>query len=113
MDCFDEIGDSIDDTLLEFCKNEYSDCSNFDDIKIKIRDVEIKNTRNSEISEFTLQIYAYAYQKIMDFLRERFDHHLQQIVFLKLFTNLSTFRFIFIIQTYLGKLLDMCMIFVI
>ena len=60
--------------MLEFCKNECLDCSNFDDIKTEIKDVEIKNNNNSKISKFALQIYTYVYQKTMDFLRGRFDH---------------------------------------
>ena len=44
--------------LLEFCRSECSDCSNFDNIKNEIKDVEIKNTRNYKIANFMLQIYA-------------------------------------------------------
>ena len=43
-------------------------------LKNKVKDVEIKNTRNSKISKFLLQIYTYAYHKVMDLLRGRFDH---------------------------------------
>lgn len=74
LECYYDIDDSLDNTLLELCRNECSDCSNFDDIKNEIKDVEIKDTRNFKISKFTLQIYAYVYQKIMNFPRGRFDH---------------------------------------
>ena len=39
LDCYDKTDDSLDNTLLEFRKNECLDCSNFDDIKNKIKDV--------------------------------------------------------------------------
>ena len=60
--------------MLEFCRSECSDCSNFNNIKNEIKDVEIKNTRNYKITNFKLQIYASVYQKLMDFPRGKFDH---------------------------------------
>ena len=70
LNCFS----TIDNTLLESCRNECLGCSNFDDIKNEINDVDIKNIGNSKISKFTLQIYSYAYKKLMDFSRARFDY---------------------------------------
>ena len=58
------------DFCLEFCK----DCCDFVEIRDRVSSVEIKNTMQSKIPKSTLQLYAYVYQKIMDFPQGRFDY---------------------------------------
>ena len=54
----------------EFC----ADTLNFEDIKRSILVVEMKNPPRSTISKSTLQLYAYVYQKIMNFPNGKFDY---------------------------------------
>ena len=58
-----------------FCRNCCTGCSDFDEIKDLISDVKIENSRNgSKIPKFTLQIYAFVYQRLIDFPQGRFDY---------------------------------------
>ena len=51
------------------------DCSDFGEIKDLINDVKIKNGKSStKIPKFTLQTYAFVYQRLMDFPHGRFDY---------------------------------------
>ena len=59
--------------LVEFCKEFCEDRDDFCEIKEKILDVKIKNNKNSKISKFTLQLYAFVYQRIFDFPK-KFDY---------------------------------------
>ena len=43
-------------------------------MKEAIKDITIKNKQGSKISKFVLQIYAFVYQRIMDFPRGCFVH---------------------------------------
>ena len=43
-------------------------------MKEAIKDITIKNKQGSKISKFVLQIYAFVYQRIMDFPRGCFDY---------------------------------------
>ena len=43
-------------------------------MKEAINDITIKSNQASKISKFVLQIYAFVYQRIMDFLRECFNY---------------------------------------
>ena len=43
-------------------------------MKKAIKDITIKNKQGSKISKFVLQIYAFVYQRIMDFPRGCFDY---------------------------------------
>ena len=60
------------DELLEFC-NEFCDCTDFIEIKEKISDVEVKSKQMTKIPKFTLQIYAFVYQRIMRFPKTKFE----------------------------------------
>ena len=60
---------------LIFIKNYCADCPNFNEIKDLIRDAKIENNRNgSKVPKFTLQTYAFVYQRLMDFPYGRFDY---------------------------------------
>ena len=43
-------------------------------MKEAIKDITIKNKQGSKISKFVLQIYAFVYQRIMDFPQGCFDY---------------------------------------
>ena len=43
-------------------------------MKESIKDITIKDKQGSKISKFVLQIYAFVYQRIMDFPRGCFDY---------------------------------------
>ena len=50
------------------------DCSDFWEIKDLINHVKIKNGKSStKIPKFTLQTYAFVYQRLMDFPHGRLD----------------------------------------
>ena len=60
------------DELLDFCNNYYKDCMDFIDLKEKISDIEIKSKQQqqkSKIPKFTLQLYAFFYQRSCVFQR--------------------------------------------
>ena len=67
LDCHGKRDGCLDEEILEFCCEECADSANFDDIKTEIKDTEIKSNRKSKTSRFTLQTYAFAYYKIIDF----------------------------------------------
>ena len=52
--------------LLNFCGDNRADCSDFDELKETIESVEVKNSPVLKIIKFTLEIYAFVYQKLMD-----------------------------------------------
>ena len=62
-----ELDENLDENFLEFCQSDCSDGSSFDDIKIEISDIEIKNSK-TEILKYVLQTYAYVYFKVLEFL---------------------------------------------
>ena len=71
----EDLDDWFNDHLLDFCRNCCAYCSDFNEIKDLISDVKIKNNRNgSKIPKFTLQTYAFVYQRLMDFPQGRFDY---------------------------------------
>ena len=61
------------DKLNDFCRDNYNDSVDFIELKEKISDVQIKSKQTSKISKFTLQIYAFVYQRIMNFPRSKFE----------------------------------------
>ena len=70
----DEFDECFHDDLLDFCKNYCADCSDIAELKDIISDVKIKNNKSGcKILKFTLQIYAFVYQRLMDFPQGRFD----------------------------------------
>ena len=73
----EDLDDWFNDHLLDFCRNCCAYCSDFNEIKDLISDVKIKNNRNgSKIPKFTLQTYAFVYQRLMDFPQGRFDYEM-------------------------------------
>ena len=61
------------DELVEFCNEFCDDCTNFIEIKEKISDVEVKRKKTTKIPKFTLQLYAFVYQRIMRFAKTNFE----------------------------------------
>ena len=61
------------DELLEFCNEFCDDCTDFIEIKEKISDVEVKSKQTTKIPKFTLQIYAFVYQRIARFPKTKFE----------------------------------------
>ena len=59
--------------LLEFCNEFYHDRTNFIEIKEKISDVQVKSKQTTKIPKFTLQLYAFVYQRIMHFPKTNFE----------------------------------------
>ena len=74
------------DKLLEFCNGFCDDCTDFIEIKEKISDVEVKSKQTTKIPKFTLQIYAFVYQRIMRFPKTKFE--------IKTVTTGSLFEFV-------------------
>ena len=60
------------DELVEFCNDFCDDCTDFIEIKEKNSDVEVKRKQTTKIPKFTLQLYAFVYQKIMRFPKTNF-----------------------------------------
>ena len=69
-----EFHECCNDKLINFCIEKCEDCDDFNEMKEAIKDITIKNKQASKISKFVLQIYAFVYQRIMDFPRGYFDY---------------------------------------
>ena len=64
------------DELIDFCNNYCKDCVDFIELKEKISDIEIKSKQQqqkSKIPKFTLQLYAFFYQRVMCFPTTKFE----------------------------------------
>ena len=68
-----EFSECFYDELINFCNDYCKDCIEFIELKEKISDIEIKTKQKSKISKFTLQLYAFVYQRIMCFPTTKFD----------------------------------------
>ena len=67
--CFENVNSCFDDEdLSAFYCQTYADCENFEELKGAIASVEVKHNARIKIPKFTLQIYAFVYQRLMDFL---------------------------------------------
>ena len=55
----EEFRDSFIENLLNFCSDNCTTCSDFDDLKEITGSVKVKNNPGFQISKFTLQIYAF------------------------------------------------------
>ena len=62
-----EFHECCNNKLIKFCIEKYEDCDDFNEMKEAIKDKTIKNKQGSKISKIVLQIYAFVYQRIMDF----------------------------------------------
>ena len=60
-------------SLIEFIAKHLSEFDSFEQVKEDIEIVEIKGYTNTKIPKFTLQLYAFVYDKIMQFPFGRFD----------------------------------------
>ena len=60
--------------LIRFIQKHFSDFDSFEQIKEDIEIVEIKGYTNSKIPKFSLQIYAFVYDKIMKFPFSQFEY---------------------------------------
>ena len=70
-----EFEECFDEELVDFLNNHCADCSDFAEPKDVINNVKIKNNRSGcKIPKFTLKIYAFVYQRLMDFPQGRFDY---------------------------------------
>lgn len=70
----DEFAKRFNEILIDFCLNDCSEYSNFDELKEASKQIEIKNNRNAKIAKFTLQINAFIYQRLMDFPLGEFEY---------------------------------------
>ena len=61
------------DELVEFCNEFCDDCTDFIEIKEKILNVEVKRKQTTKIPKFTLQLYAFVYQRIMRSPKTNFE----------------------------------------
>ena len=73
LNTHEEFSDCFDEDLLNFCRDNCADCSDFDELKEMIGSVKAKNNPGFKVSKFTLQISVFVYQKLMDFPSGRFD----------------------------------------
>ena len=88
--------EELQDFISEFCQ----DCVDFAEINEKIIEVEMKNTYRTKTAKKTLQIYAFVYQRIMDFPHNKFDY--ETVTTNDLFVYIhkkSTSKFTFTIHT--------------
>ena len=64
------------DELIDFCNNYCKDCVDFIELKEKISNIEIKSKQQqqkSKIQKFTLQLYAFFYQRFLCFPTTKFE----------------------------------------
>ena len=64
--CMRSLVTVLDEVLLNFYRNNYRDYSDFKKVQETIGSVEIKNNPGFKMSQFTLEIYAFVYQSLMD-----------------------------------------------
>ena len=69
-----EFHECCNNKLIKFCVEKCEDCDDFNEMKEAIKDITIKNKQGSKISKFVLQIYAFVYQRVMDFPQGYFDY---------------------------------------
>ena len=68
LNTYEEFNECFDnENLSNFCYQTCADCDNFEDLKEAIVSVEVKYNAIIKIPKFTLQIYAFLYQRLMDF----------------------------------------------
>ena len=66
--CFENVDSCFDDEdLSAFYQKACADCENLEESKEGIASVEVKHNAKIKIPKFTLQIYAFVYQRLMDF----------------------------------------------
>ena len=68
-----EFSECFYDVLTDFCYEYCKDCVDFTELKEKISDIEVKSKQKSKIPKFTLQLYAFVYQKLMCFPTTKFE----------------------------------------
>ena len=61
------------DELIDFCNKFCKDCVDFIELKGKISNIEIKSKQKTKILKFTLQLYAFVYQRLMCFPTTKFE----------------------------------------
>ena len=69
-----EFHECCNNEIIKFFVEKCEDYDDFNEIKEAIKTIAIKNKQGSKISKFVLQIYAFVYQKIVDFPRGCFDY---------------------------------------
>ena len=74
LNTHEEFTDCFNEDLLNFCRDDCADCLDFNEIKETIESVKVKSDRGFKISKVTLQIYAFVYQKLVDFPSGWFDY---------------------------------------
>ena len=73
IDSLKEFSDCFYDELTDFCNGYCKDCSDFTELKEKISDIEVKSKEKPKIPKFTLQLYAFVYQKLICFPTTKFE----------------------------------------
>ena len=76
--CFEDIDSCFDDEdLSAFYRQTFADCKNFGELKEAIASAEVKHNARIKMLKFMLEIYAFAYQRLMDFstVSGRFAEH--------------------------------------
>ena len=68
-----EFSECLYDELIDFCNEYCEDCLDFGELKEKISDIKVTSKHKSKIPKFTLQLYAFIYQKIMCFPTSIFE----------------------------------------
>ena len=68
-----EFSECFYDELTDCCNEYCKDCVDFIELKEKISDIEVKSKQKSKIPKFTLQLYAFVYQKLMCFPTKKFE----------------------------------------
>ena len=73
LNTHEKFGNCFDEDLLNFYRDSCADYSDFEEVKEKIGPAEVRSNPGFKISKFTLQIYAFVYQRLMDFPSGRFN----------------------------------------
>ena len=73
LNTHEEFGYYFNEDFLNFYCNNGADCSDFEELKETTGSVEEKNNPGFKISKFTLQIYTFVDQRLMDFPSGRSD----------------------------------------
>ena len=68
-----DFSECFHDKLIKFCNEFCDDCTDFIEVKEKVSDVEVKSKQTTKIPKFTLQLYAFVYQRIMRFPKTNFE----------------------------------------
>ena len=86
--CFEDVDSCFDNKdLSAFYQQICADCENFEELKEAIVSIGVKHNARIKLPKFTLQIYTFVYQRLMDFSTTGKFAESEALITLNLFQN--------------------------